>query len=125
MLKTVAVLTIYNGSTLCRQAREGIGKWVTIQVGRLVENPSYFKTKKWRDQFWSDSETKSAVMTIYDVKKMTPKGRKNVARWFERQVKFYLENYQEASTTFMMRYLFDDETQMILAEEAKKSRKKG
>ena len=55
----------------------------------------------------SKKEKSAAVVTIRDAADMTPKGRKEVARWLRRQAAF-LEKYSEQlSSRFTARYLYE------------------
>lgn len=56
------------------------------------------------------SGTKSAVvLTIRDAAKMTPEGRRDIARWLDRQKRFLLKHSQELSSRFTARYIYNDE----------------
>ena len=52
-------------------------------------------------------KTKSAaILTIKDAATMTAKGRRDIAKWLDKQKKFLLENYKELSPTFRARHLY-------------------
>jgi hypothetical protein len=53
------------------------------------------KTEKW-----------AAKITIKDGAKMTRKGRKQVAKWMERQAKFLREDGDLLAPTYTARYLY-------------------
>lgn len=58
-----------------------------------------------------------AVLTIKGASTMTANGRKNIARWLDRQKEFFLKYSEELSPTFRARYLYDDERDVILTDE--------
>lgn len=65
----------------------------------------------------------AAVLTIHGAAEMTPKGRKNIARWLERQAKAFMEEGPEYSKNFLARYLYDAEEDIIATDEPPRKRK--
>ena len=52
--------------------------------------------------------TKSAaIVTIKDAARMTPKGRRDIARWLRRQAHFLEKYAKELSPRFTARYLYE------------------
>lgn len=54
-------------------------------------------------------EKAAAILTIRDASKMTPKGRKEIARWIRRQTKFFLKNPNQLASRFTARYICEED----------------
>ncbi len=53
--------------------------------------------------------TKSAaVLTIFNAAKMTPSGRRNVAKWLDKQKQILLHDSASLSKRYTARYLYID-----------------
>jgi len=48
----------------------------------------------------------AAVVTIKDAAKMTPEGRKAVAKWLRQHAAYLVKHGEEYSSTFRGRYLY-------------------
>ena len=51
----------------------------------------------------------AAVLTINHAADMSPEGRKNIAKWLDKQKKFFLDYPQELSPRFTARYLYEEQ----------------
>ena len=51
----------------------------------------------------------AAVLTIRNAAKMSPQGRIDIAKWLDKQKKFFLDYPQELSPRFTARYLYDED----------------
>jgi len=99
-----AVLTIHDAAKMTPKQRKGIGHWLDKMIEHFMDGATVYP-KQFRDAFWTDSETKAAILTIRDAETMTAKGRKNIARWLDRQKQFFLDYPQELSARFTARYI--------------------
>lgn len=48
----------------------------------------------------------AAVITIKDIQKMTPAGRRMIYNWLVKQAKFLLTNHKELAPNFRARYIY-------------------
>lgn len=52
------------------------------------------------------SEKSAAILTIFDVAKMTPAGRKNIAKWLIQQAEFVLMDGKYFTSRYTGRYIY-------------------
>lgn len=50
----------------------------------------------------------AVVLTIKDAADMTDNGRRDIAKWLDRQKQFLLKNNKELSRRFTARYLYEE-----------------
>jgi hypothetical protein len=55
-----------------------------------------------------DGDRVAASLFIYDAAKMSPAGRRRIARWLKRQMEFVLKFPKQLSPRFRARYLYSD-----------------
>lgn len=48
----------------------------------------------------------AAVLTVFDAAKMTLKGRRDIAKWLQRQANTILTNSKRLSSRFTARYMY-------------------
>lgn len=60
----------------------------------------------WELQMGKVKEHAAAIVTIRRASDMTPKGRKEVARWLRRQALFFERHADQLSPRFTARYLY-------------------
>jgi hypothetical protein len=63
----------------------------------------------------------SAVLTMFDIAEMTPRGKCDIGRWLRRQARFVTMHGYELGHRYVARYLYDPETDL----RRRRARRKG
>lgn len=73
---------------------------------KVVKKPKPVAKKETKKTKNVKSEKSAAILTVFDAAKMTPAGRKNIAKWLIQQAEFVLMDGKYFTRRYTGRYMY-------------------